>query len=130
MLTVYTGACGALTPVACDDDNGPSCAGANASLLLNAAATTNYYIMAGGYNSYSGNLTIMAGARPAISTVRSGSLLQFQWPSYYWPGYVLQRLTNYAGAGSSGAWADQLPNNYYAIYGITNPSAFFRLVTP
>jgi len=45
VLQVYTGACGALTPVVCDDDNGLYCTGLNASLTLNASAGTNYYIM-------------------------------------------------------------------------------------
>src|SRR5262249_59366480 len=38
VLAVYTGACGALSPIRCNDDNGPSCAGRNASGQFQGAA--------------------------------------------------------------------------------------------
>ena len=130
VLQVYTGTCGALTPVICADDNGPYCVGINASLTLNATAGTSYYIMAGGYNSYSGNLTIIAGTHPVITADHVGNYVQLTWPAYYWPNYVLQRVANPAGIGSAGAWMDQLPNNDIFTFGTSNPPAFFRLVTP
>ena len=65
VLTVYSGTCGALMEVACNDDNGPSCAGTSASMRFSATAGATYHILAGGYNSYSGNLSIVATSSPA-----------------------------------------------------------------
>jgi hypothetical protein len=130
VLQVYTNACGALTPVICADDDGPYCAGTNASLTLNALAATDYYIMAGGWNNHSGTLKIVAGTRPVITPVDGPSYVLFYWPSYYYPAYVLQRSTNTTGVGLANTWVDQFPNNYAWAYGKTNPPAFFRLVTP
>ena len=130
VLQVYTGTCGALTPVVCADDNGPFCAGTAASLTLSATNGTTYYILAGGWNTNSGTLNITVGTRPVITPNHVGNLIQFVWPSYYWPNYVLQRGTNLAGVVSPGTWIDQLPNVFYPIYGTTNPSVFFRLTTP
>src|SRR6516165_9201746 len=60
VIAVYTGTCGALTQIACDDDNGPDCSGTTASVVFNATAGTTYHILAGGYNSLTGNLRIVA----------------------------------------------------------------------
>ena len=62
VLQVYTGSCAALTPVAggCDDDDGPDCPGTPASVSFSGAAGTTYRILAGGWNSGSGNLQIVA----------------------------------------------------------------------
>ena len=52
-LGLYTGTCGSLAQVACDDDGG----GNLTSRITNSvAAGTTYYILAGGYNGASGNL--------------------------------------------------------------------------
>ncbi len=52
-LGVYTGTCGSLTQVACNDDAG----GFFTSRITNSvAAGTNYYILAGGYAAHAGNL--------------------------------------------------------------------------
>ncbi|HWW00017.1 MAG TPA: HYR domain-containing protein [Candidatus Acidoferrum sp.] len=58
---VYTGTCAALTPIACDDDNGPACAGVQASVSFFGTAGQVYYILAGGYNKTTGTLQIVAG---------------------------------------------------------------------
>jgi len=65
-LEVYTGACGALTPVigGCDDDNGPACATTRASVSFSGTAGTSYLILGGGRNSESGNLQIVATVVP------------------------------------------------------------------
>src|SRR5690242_8993943 len=62
VVQVYTGSCAALSPVTngCDDDDGPSCSGNQASVTFAAAGGTTYRILAGGYNSASGNLQIVA----------------------------------------------------------------------
>jgi len=60
VLAVYTGSCGSLSPVICNDDNGPSCAGSQASVSFAATAGTTYYILAAGSAGASGILSIMA----------------------------------------------------------------------
>jgi hypothetical protein len=132
VLDVYTGACGALTNVACDDDSGPSCSGLQASVLINATASTTYYILAGGYVSSSGELRIVAGVPPTLMANLSGTTVNLTWPGYYSPYYLLQQQTGPAGIGS-GSWQDVLPNTYGgnsfgAVKG--NPPAFYRLITP
>jgi len=64
MLAVFTGSCGSLTPFACDDDNGPACAGNTASVSFAGSAGTTYYVLAGGYGGASGNLSILATGPP------------------------------------------------------------------
>ncbi len=60
VLQVYTGSCGALTPVNCGEDNGPSCSGFEASVSFNGTAGTTYRILAGGYGGGAGILNIVA----------------------------------------------------------------------
>jgi hypothetical protein len=133
VLDVYTGTCGgSLTSVACDDDSGPSCAGLQASILLNATAGTIYYVLAGGYDSLSGELHIVAGEPPTLSANVSGSAVNLTWPTYYSPYYLLQQQVGSMGIGS-GPWQDVLPNTYGGnsfspVSG--NPPTFYRLVTP
>jgi hypothetical protein len=60
VLAVYTGSCGSLSPVICNDDNGPSCAGSQASVSFAATGGTTYFILAAGSGGASGILSIMA----------------------------------------------------------------------
>lgn len=60
VLEVYTGSCGSLTPVICNDDNGPACAGSQASVSFAAAAGTTYLILAAGSGGATGSLSILA----------------------------------------------------------------------
>jgi hypothetical protein len=59
LLEVFTGSCGALTSIGCDDD---SCGALQSSLTFPAQAGTVYHICAGGYNGNSGNLHVRAHA--------------------------------------------------------------------
>ena len=95
-LALYTGTCGALTEVACNDD---------ADGLLTSQVTepmsagTTYFILAGGYDSDAGNLeldlnyytppafsveptneAVVVGSNAVFSTTLTGSLpMSFQW---------------------------------------------------
>jgi hypothetical protein len=60
VLAVYTGSCGSLTQIACNDDNGPACSGNQASVSFAATAGTTYYVLAGGLGGATGNLSILA----------------------------------------------------------------------
>jgi hypothetical protein len=60
VLAVYAGACGSLTPIACNDNNGPSCLGSQASVSFSGTSGTTYLILAGGAGGASGNLSIVA----------------------------------------------------------------------
>jgi hypothetical protein len=62
VLQAYTGTCGSLTPVICDDDYGPSCQGLQASVQFMGSAYTTYLIFTGGYEGASGNLNIVANS--------------------------------------------------------------------
>jgi len=59
---VFTGGCGALQRVAygCDDDNGPACTGANASVVFYGLAGTKYYILVGSYYTSGGAISVTA----------------------------------------------------------------------
>jgi hypothetical protein len=132
VLDVYTGTCGALTSVACNDDNGPACAGLQASVILNATAGTNYYILAGGYASAAGELDILAGVPPKLAASVTNATLNLLWSNYYSPKYVLQQQSGLRGI-DPGSWQDLLPNYYgSAMFNSvsTNPPTFYRLVTP
>jgi hypothetical protein len=66
-MAVYTGACGNLCPLKCNDDNGPACGGINASTSLYTTAGTAYRIRVGGNAPGvvgSGTLTISCIAGP------------------------------------------------------------------
>jgi hypothetical protein len=60
VLAVYTGSCGSLSPVICNDNNGPSCPGSQASVSFSVTGGTTYYILAAGAGGATGILNIMA----------------------------------------------------------------------
>jgi len=60
VLAVYTGSCDSLTPLICNDDNGPACSGSQASVSFAATGGTTYFILAAGSGSASGTLSIVA----------------------------------------------------------------------
>jgi hypothetical protein len=60
VLEVYTGTCGSLTPVICNDDNGPACLGSQASVSFAATGGTTYFVLAAGSGGASGSLSIVA----------------------------------------------------------------------
>ena len=64
VLAIYTGSCGALAQVGCDDDSGGSL---SSRITLSATAGTTYSILAGGYNSATGNLPLHLNFTPAGS---------------------------------------------------------------
>ena len=69
-LALYTGSCGSLSQVACDDDSGGNL---TSKITISATGGVTYYILAGGYNGYSGNLVLHlaftpSGVPPTITT--------------------------------------------------------------
>ncbi len=60
VLAVYSGSCGALTAVACNDEDGPACAGSQASLSFAGTAGVTYWILAGGSGGIGGILKLQA----------------------------------------------------------------------
>lgn len=59
-LEVYSGDCGALVSEACEDDNGPLCAGSEASVSFVGVAGTTYYARVAGFSGDSGAGTLTA----------------------------------------------------------------------
>ena len=60
VLAVYTGRCNSLTPIECNDNNGPGFVGPQASVSFAAKKNTRYKILAGGYGGATGLLRILA----------------------------------------------------------------------
>ncbi len=92
IVSVYTGSCGALTQVACNDDNGSVglCPGGLTSYIsLTPAANTTYYIRVSGYNGATGSFNVRAAGgttavtiptSPSSPTVtRSGTSSSVRW---------------------------------------------------
>jgi hypothetical protein len=73
VLSIYTGTCGLLTPIAngCNDDDGPACSGLTASVSFTGTAGTTYYILVGGAVVSTGNLAITAtaAATPGVPVI-------------------------------------------------------------
>jgi hypothetical protein len=68
-LGVFTGTCGSLTQIACNDDTG----GGTTSKTTNTVAVGNaYYYLAGGYGAGSGNLVFHLNFTPASSAPTIG----------------------------------------------------------
>ena len=94
-LAIYTGACGSLTEVACNDDTG----GVTSQVTLPTIAGMTYHILAGGYSSDAGNLvlhlnhltppafavqpmsqSVVVGSNASFSALVTGALpMSFQW---------------------------------------------------
>ena len=93
VLQVYTGDCGALTPVAntCNDDAGPDCDGFTASVHFHGDAGVTYLILVGGYGGAGGSLAIEANVLPVLTMQRAGTNSILSWPyisSGYYPDYT------------------------------------------
>ena len=109
VLQIYSGSCGALTPVpnGCDDDDGPSCQGLQASVSFAGTAGTTYRILAGGYGSSTGNLRIVASVIASQPTDFNGD---------GHPDYVLYN----ASTQQTYIWL--LNNNYVHVGGAPGPT--------
>ena len=109
VLEIFTGSCGGLNPVNCDDDSG----GSQISAMTNSvAAGTACYILAGGYGGASGNLLLHANftATPVIIgsvALNAGHQLQFQISGQPGDVYRVQASTN-------------LPNDWQTLASVTN----------
>jgi hypothetical protein len=121
VLTVYAGGCRRLIPVACDDDNGPSCSGLNASLRFPANAGVTYYLLAGGFNNYSGNLSLVASLVPVLAFGHSSGNLTMTWSG----NGTLQSATNLSPVPT---WTDVTNGGGVWTEPMTNPAKFFRVV--
>jgi hypothetical protein len=70
-IAIYAGGCptGPNTAIACDDDNGPACAGLTSSVDFASVAGTTYMIRVGGYSTNVGSGTLLVSSlscpRPA-----------------------------------------------------------------
>jgi len=120
-MGVYTGNCGALTQIACDDDYGPSCQGFQASVRLVATAGATYYILAGGYAGKTGNLAIEAYLVPVLNVSQSSSNINITWPG----NGTLQSATNLNPVIN---WTDLTNGGGLWSEPMTNPVKFFRIV--
>jgi len=60
VVQAYTGSCGALTPLACNNDDGSECSGIRASIYFRVTTGQPCWVLAGGLAGASGDLTIRA----------------------------------------------------------------------
>ncbi|MFT4538569.1 MAG: hypothetical protein ACI835_001005 [Planctomycetota bacterium] len=71
-IAVYTGSCGSLVPLGCNDD-GSGCSGFSSKLTLNNIVTSStYYVQIGGFSTSdngTGNLTIEPDSPPVGGTI-------------------------------------------------------------
>lgn len=116
MLQVFTGNCGALSPVpeGCNDNDGPGCPGLQSAVSFNGTAGTTYRILAGGANGSTGDLIIRATVEaPLANDYCTGAVAMVE-------GMVYTQST--ATATSTG---DYFPGNFlktvwYAFTPATN----------
>jgi hypothetical protein len=133
VLQVYTGGCGALTPVAdsCNDDAGPDCDSFSASVHFPGAAGVTYWILVGGYGGAGGNLGIEANILPTLTMQRAGTNSILYWPQNL-NGYRPQFATNLtppifwnsvtaSGSGFNGG-------NYFITNSVPGNAIFYRLI--
>lgn len=76
-IAIYTGTCGALTEVGCNDDNGgtgPCPGGLTSHVTLTATANTTYYIRVSGYAGRTGTFNIRATGGASPNTAPSVSV--------------------------------------------------------
>jgi hypothetical protein len=113
-LALYTGSCGAMTEVACNDDTG----GLQSQIIIPVSAGTPYFILAGGYSGYTGHLLIHLAltappvivAQPTNENVTVGSTAVFS------VGATGNAPMNYLWMRN----ATLIPNATNSIYAITN----------
>jgi hypothetical protein len=107
-LSVYTGICGTLSNLNCNDDNGPICSGNKASLNFAGIAGTNYYLLAGTKNGTAGNLQILITAIDLVATnlfaTNSAGGLAAAGRNLNWSWAVLNRGSN----SIFSSWTDRL----------------------
>jgi len=66
VLSIFTGTCGALAEVGCNDDTNGAC-GLRSTVTVAATAGTTYYVRVGGYNGASGAFRLKASGGAGIS---------------------------------------------------------------
>lgn len=124
ILGVYTGTCGSLRAVACNDDF-PGCGQDFQSRVdFWGLAETSYRIYTGGYGGAYGNLYIRITA-PAVTFIRENG-----GPRYlFWPGaYILESASDPAGPWSE-VVEEILPSGFYKSHPLemTEPRRFFHV---
>ena len=121
VLAVYSGACGSLAAVACNDNNGPSCFGSRASVRFSATAGVTYHLLAAGYASATGSLTMVASMVPRLAVTQSSGYLTVTWPG----NGMLQSTTNLTPVVT---WTDVINGGGLWTEPMTNKVKFFRVV--
>jgi hypothetical protein len=107
-LAVFTGTCGAFSPVACSHTNGAYCTASRASVNFDGVAGTNYFILAGGNNRAAGNLQIMiplldlASTGVNVTNPLGGFLVAGRNVSAGW------KVSNLGTNSLNGYWTDRL----------------------
>lgn len=123
-LTVFSGTCGSLTSVACNDDF----CGLRSELTYPTTAGTRYYVLVHGFGSATGTFTLTRNCQPCVGVPSPGAITGSSGP--YCPGtsVTLTLAGNTIANGISYQWRSSLTPGgpYTAIPGATNVSYTFN----
>jgi hypothetical protein len=130
-VEVFSGACGSLTSLDCNDDS-PVCGGSTSRqswLSIPVACGTTYYVCAGGfYTNYSGPLQIRATltpARPPLAITRAGTNVVISWPTSY-PCFTLYSATNLPALPAAWLVVSPPPTIVGGNYTVTDAIGLFQ----
>jgi hypothetical protein len=128
-IQVFSGSCGALTSLGCNDDSAGCGNSLQSRLSIPAACGTTYYICAGGYNTnYSGSLqirTALTSARPPLAIAEAGTNVVISWSTNY-PCFTLYSATNLSAPPATWQFAPPPPTIVGGNYIVTNAIGLFQ----
>lgn len=113
VVSVYTGSCGALTQIACNDDNasaGPCPGGTTSYLTFTSTAGTTYRVRVAGYASAIGNYTVRASGGQVATPPQMLFTDGFESGNLTAGGWVRQNTSASAStaAANAGSWGARL----------------------
>ena len=128
-IEAFSGACGALTSLGCNDDTLGCGNGLQSRLSIPVMCGTTYYICAGGfYTNYSGSLQIRAAltpARPSLAITRAGTNAVISWSTNY-SCFTLYSATNLPSPPATWLMVSPSPTIVGGNYTVTNAIGLFQ----
>jgi fibronectin type 3 domain-containing protein len=126
VLTAFSGSCGALTEVACDDDSGT---GLLSSTSFSATSGTSYYVMASGFGAQAGSLILNVAAPTAVTgltaTPGNGQVALSWTAASLADGYHVKRSTIGGGPYTT---VGTTSGTTFINTGLTNGTAYYFVV--
>ena len=119
VLQLYSGTCGNLIPIGCNDDADPDHYVYTSVLTNTITANTTYYLQVAGFANNSGTIKLLATPLSYLGWSANRTNLTLTWT----PGSMLQLATN---LNPPVTWQDVHTTGTYTER-MTNKSRFFRL---